>query len=103
MSSIPVSLNVSVLTSSKKWILSVIAGVLFALISAPFTYSLTNKLFEVIHLQTVEYEESNVTLVGFILHTIVFALLFRLLLVFYPAKQQVYIELPVGPGPVIPK
>ena len=72
----------------QKWTVALIAGLLFAVVSLPFTYSLTNKLFSVVGIQTVSYDESNITTLGLILHTVVFTLLFRLVLAMYPKQAK---------------
>ncbi len=71
----------------QKWTISLIAGLLFALISLPFTYGLTNKLLTPLGVEVLSYSVSNVTSVGLVLHSIVFTLLFRLVLAFYSKKD----------------
>lgn len=64
------------IASSKKWELTIIAAALFAIVSAQFTYDLTDKLTSMIGFETTS--GGGPTLWGFLLHVIVFALLFRL-------------------------
>lgn len=68
------------LTTGQKWLLSLAAGILFFLISMPFTYELTDKVFgSIAH---TSYADGP-TWLGLSLHTIVFALLFRVILMFF--------------------
>jgi hypothetical protein len=67
--------------SKQKWLLSLIAGLLFALIAFPFTYELTNDLFSRVGLEVTT--GGGATVFGIALHSIVFALVFRLVLHFY--------------------
>lgn len=69
--------------SAMKWLLALALGILFAIISLPFTYSLTNTVFKYVKVNTISSPNSNVTVYGFVLHTIVFILLARLILHFY--------------------
>jgi hypothetical protein len=70
-------------STGEKWLIAFVAGILFALISLPFTYGLTNKLFEKIKISTTYHEDSNVTPAGLAIHTAVFILVFRLFLQFF--------------------
>lgn len=71
------------MNSSQKWMLALVMGLLFVLISLPYTYQLTNMLFKHVHLDTVSSGESNLTMVGILIHFVVFTLLARLILHFY--------------------
>lgn len=70
------------LTNQQKWIGSLVAGLLFLILSSNFMYNLTNKLLTAIggpKAATVTAGGMPTTL-GLILHTIVFILLLRLIL-----------------------
>ena len=62
------------LSNAQKWWVSIATGLLFALISSPFMYQVTNSIFGKTTTQ------GGPTLWGLILHTIVFTLLVRLLM-----------------------
>ena len=62
-------------SSSLKWEITIFSTFIFLLVSSPFTYKLTNFLFGKIIGPTSIY--SCPTLVGIILHTIVYILLIR--------------------------
>ena len=64
------------ITSSKKWELTLIAAALFAIVSAQFTYELTDKVSRLVGFETTA--GGGPTLIGFLIHVLVFALLFRL-------------------------
>jgi hypothetical protein len=68
-------------TTGQKWLYALFAGILFAIISSPFVYSLTNQIFTAIspNLNTIELG-GKPTLFGLILHAVVFALIIRLIL-----------------------
>ncbi len=66
-------------TSQQKWIIAVLAGVLFALISSNMMYGFTNKLFSGINVGPL-YKTGGPTTTGLVIHTIVFILLIRLIL-----------------------
>jgi hypothetical protein len=68
------------MSSGKKWELSLIAAALFVLLSAPFTYNLTNMLAEKLKFQTVK--SGGPTIYGLLTHFVVFFLIFRILLCF---------------------
>ena len=68
----------SYLSPSKKWELSLIAAALFVVISAPFSYSLTNRLAEKLNFETTL--SGGPTLYGLLVHLVVFFFLFRLVL-----------------------
>ena len=70
----------SYLSSCKKWELAFIAAALFTMLSAPFTYSLTNQLTEKLNFETTL--SGGPTLYGLLIHLVVFFLLFRLVLIF---------------------
>lgn len=68
------------LADSKKWMIALYAAALFALISAPMMYKVTDRVFENIGMST--YEGMGPSWKGILLHTAAFLLLFRLILVF---------------------
>lgn len=63
-----------VATNAQKWWFAIVAGLLFALISSPFVYGITNSFLG--KTTTV----GGPTFWGILLHTIVYILLLRLLL-----------------------
>jgi hypothetical protein len=72
-------MSTSVLNSSKKWELALIAAALFLIISAPFTYKVTEKVSNLIGFDTTS--DGGPTIAGLGLHFVVYLLLFRLILV----------------------
>ena len=64
--------------SGKKWYLSLVAGLLFLIIAAPFTFRLTDSLFGLFGLHVVE--DGCPTIAGLLIHTVVFILITRLLM-----------------------
>jgi uncharacterized BrkB/YihY/UPF0761 family membrane protein len=72
------------MNSSQKWSLSLLAGLLFVVVSLPWTYQGTNYVFKHLKLDTISSSNSNLTVFGLTLHFIVFVLLFRLMFLFYP-------------------
>jgi hypothetical protein len=70
------------LTNQQKWLGALVAGLLFLILSSSFAYQLTNKLLTALFgpkAATVTNAGAP-TILGLILHTIVFVLLFRLIL-----------------------
>lgn len=77
-------------TSEQKWWVSLLLGLLFAFISSPLFYHFTNAISNMIFGECIIlYEEclienygviGGVTLLGIIIHTIIFSLLIRFLL-----------------------
>ena len=61
----------------QKWACAVVCGVIFLLISAPFTYDATDFVTTKIGFDTVD-DNGKPTIPGLILHAIVFILLARL-------------------------
>lgn len=66
-------------SSSDKWTASFMLGLLFLLVSSPFTYSLTNTITKGVGF-AISDSQGCPNLAGLILHTIVFILLLRLML-----------------------
>ncbi len=70
------------LSNSQKWLGAIVAGLLFLILSSSFAYQLTNKLLTSIFgpkSATVTLAGAP-TMLGLILHTVVFILLLRLIL-----------------------
>jgi hypothetical protein len=70
------------LTNQQKWVGALVGGLIFLVLSANFTFQLTNKLLTAIggpKAATIS-PSGQITTLGLILHTIVFVLLFRLIL-----------------------
>lgn len=67
-------------TSSDKWYASILAGILFVIVSSSYTYNVTNRVTTSFGLTIAEYGCPN--LAGLFLHTLVFIILLRLLLQF---------------------
>lgn len=68
----------SPLTSGDKWTISILAAILFIIVSLPFVYGLTDSLFSGVGLSTTSV--GGPTLTGIFIHALVFMLLLRLLL-----------------------
>jgi hypothetical protein len=66
------------LSESDKWIVSLMSAILFVVISSPFMYRLTNSLTEAMGFVTSNNGCPKIE--GLVLHTVVFALLVRLLM-----------------------
>lgn len=66
-------------TSSDKWTVAFVSGLLFLLVSSPATYSITNSVTSRLGL-TIADSEGCPNLMGIILHALVFVLLVRLFL-----------------------
>jgi len=70
------------LSNQQKWLGAIVAGLLFLILSSGFVYGLTNKLLTSLFgpkAATITAGGAP-TILGLILHTIVFVLLFRLIL-----------------------
>ena len=70
-------------TSKDKWILSIMVGLLFMLISSPYLYKITNSIASYVKLSTIEGGNSSPgmpNIPGLILHTIIFTIIVRLLI-----------------------
>ena len=74
------SVEKSEISEVTKISISLWSALLFLIISHKETYKLTNKLFSKINLSLLE--GSEITLVGYILHAIVFALVVRISMIF---------------------
>lgn len=64
------------LSNGTKWILAILIGFLFAIISSNFFYSITNSLSGCI----VLHEPGGATLTGILIHMIIFILVVRAIL-----------------------
>lgn len=72
-------------TNGEKWWAAIAVGVLFALMSCTFMYSITNSLFSGLCISTfsglTEYSVSvGPSILGLIIHSVIFTLIIRLLL-----------------------
>lgn len=72
-------------TSRDKWVIAVMAGLLFLVLASPYTYVLTGSVGQTVGANLSNYEASNKpngcpTLLGLTVHAIVFLLIARLLL-----------------------
>jgi hypothetical protein len=73
------------ITEKDKWVISIIGGILFLIVSMPSMYDLTNMVGK---RMGIEYAtKGGPTVAGLIVHTIVFILLFRLVLVWIPGSR----------------
>ena len=66
-------------TSKDKWIVSIIAGLLFLLIASPFLFSAVNSITSSFGM-TIASKDGCPNLGGLLLHSIVFMLIVRLLM-----------------------
>lgn len=66
-------------SSADKWRVSLLSGLIFLLVSAPFTYDLVDKLLSPLGLNVVSSPGCPSTL-GLLVHTLVFVLVIRLLM-----------------------
>uniref|UniRef100_A0A6C0LXP8 Uncharacterized protein n=1 Tax=viral metagenome TaxID=1070528 RepID=A0A6C0LXP8_9ZZZZ len=64
--------------TKQKWIISVMSGLLFLIFTLPITYDLTDGLARIVGSRTTRY--GGPTLVGIALHTVVFALVVRVMM-----------------------
>ena len=69
----------ALVSESQKWMISFWSALLFLLIASPFMYRLTNKITSLVGFETSSNGCPNIY--GLILHTLVFALLVRLMMV----------------------
>jgi hypothetical protein len=65
-------------SSKDKWVVAVLGGLLFMLLSSPFLYSVFGNLFNNFGIKTAV--GACPTMLGLLLHTIVFVLIVRALL-----------------------
>lgn len=63
-------------TSKDKWIVAIVSGLIFLLLSSPFLYEITDKIFSMFKISN----NGCPTVMGLILHTIFFMLIIRLLM-----------------------
>lgn len=66
-------------TSRDKWIVSLISGLLFALIASPFLFASVNMLTESFGL-TIASKDGCPNMAGLIVHTAVFVVIVRLMM-----------------------
>lgn len=67
-------------TSKDKWIVSVIAGVLFLIVASPFLFKVVNGLAGIFGISTADPATGNPNILGLLIHSIVFVLVVRLLM-----------------------
>ena len=65
-------------SSTEKWMISIMSGLLFFLIASPYLYSIVNELVGLAGVSTAKNGCPN--LAGLILHSIVFVLIVRLMM-----------------------
>lgn len=66
-------------TSQDKWIVSIMAGLLFLLIASPYLYSVISSLTSSVGVPTAT-EEGVPNLLGLLVHGLIFVLVVRLLM-----------------------
>ncbi len=76
------------LTDAGKWYITIIAGLLFLLLSSQFMYGITNGLTSMINVRLTNSKGCPAP-IGILLHTIIFILIFRLLMQI-PMKRKEY-------------
>lgn len=67
------------LSNGKKWLVSLMAGLLFLIISSPIVYKLVNSLTSLVRLKLAD-KNGCPNVLGLLVHTVVFVLLVRLLM-----------------------
>ena len=82
MSTPPVVILATKLSSGQRWKISIIASLLFIILSSPLAYKLTDKATSLIGFHTT-LSPGGTTIPGLILHFVVFLLVFRLIMQFY--------------------
>lgn len=70
---------VTQLTNQQKWIVAIFTGILFAIISSPLVYGVTNKLFASLNVGPLT-TAGGPTTTGLLIHTVVFILVSRLVM-----------------------
>lgn len=70
----------ALISNQDKWVVSLLAGLLFLILSAPASYRLTHRAGQVVGLDVAARGNGGPTLAGLVLHALVFALVVRLLL-----------------------
>ena len=63
-----------------KWKISLIAGLIFLIVSSPFLYKLVQKLMDKVADIEIADSEGCPTLAGLILHSVVFVIIVRLMM-----------------------
>ncbi len=61
-----------------KWILSAMIGVIFIIIASPFSFKLSEQVFGFVKIRTMSGNNPNY--VGWVIHTIAFIVIIRLLM-----------------------
>lgn len=74
------------MNNGQKWLISLLVGLLFIIISLPWTYQATNAVFENLGLQLTS--SGGPTLTGIAVHAVVFILLFRLVLIWFKDDKK---------------
>ncbi len=67
-------------TNKDKWLVAVLAALLFLLIASPWAYRVTNSIFEGIGLKTAQTKDGCPTGTGQLIHGVVFLLIVRALM-----------------------
>ena len=69
-------------TNRDKWAVAITFGLLFLVVSSPYTYGLSDALFSTIGLDTAHSTSYGAipTVIGLIIHTVIFVLILRLLM-----------------------
>jgi hypothetical protein len=71
--------NSAPITSTDKWLIAVLLGVIFLIVAAPLMFRLSNSIFKYVGMNTVDSRGSP-TPFGWIIHTIAFIILVRILM-----------------------
>jgi hypothetical protein len=66
-------------TNFDRWLIAIIIAIIFFILALPFVFGLTNKVTKVIGVNTVT-SNGGPSLVGVILHAVIFLILIRLLM-----------------------
>lgn len=66
-------------TSNQKWLIAIVLGIIFLIVSIPIIYNLSNTLFSKINLRTT-YDNGLPTPFGLVLHTLIFIIIVRILM-----------------------
>lgn len=67
-------------TNKDKWLVSLLASLLFLLIASPWAYRVTNSIFEGIGLKTAKDKDGCPTGTGLLIHGLVFLFIVRALM-----------------------
>jgi hypothetical protein len=66
-------------TSNQKWLIAIILGIIFLIVSIPIIYNLTNTLLSKINIHTTN-KKGLPTPFGLVLHTLIFIIIVRVLM-----------------------